>query len=59
MKWFYTTGHRVNALKSHDEVSNDNRDEKETDVHGGLQGRLLGQCAGGAGFQSPEAGMDR
>jgi transposase len=34
LKWSDTSGHRVKAVKCHNEVRDDNRDEKETGVHG-------------------------
>ena len=37
MKWSDTSGHRVKAVKCHNEVSNDNRSEKETELYGRIQ----------------------
>ena len=37
MKWSTKTGHRVKALKCHNEVNDDNRNENETGLYGRLQ----------------------
>jgi hypothetical protein len=37
LKWSDTSGHRVKAVKCHDEVSDDNRDEKASELHGRFQ----------------------
>ena len=42
LKWSTKFGHRVKAVKCHSEVSNDNRDEKET----GVYGRFQAGCSG-------------
>ena len=47
MKWSTNSGHRVKAVKCHNEVSNDNRNEKETGVHG----RFQAGCSG-AGYRT-------
>ncbi len=37
MKWSTNSGHRVKAVKCHNEVRNDNRNEKEKELHGRFQ----------------------
>ena len=48
LKWSTKTGHRVKALKCHNEVNDDNRNEKETGLYGRLQARsgVAGDRAG-------------
>ena len=42
LKWSDTSGHRVKAVKCHNEVRNDNRNEKETELHGRFQAGCRG-----------------
>ena len=37
LKWSTNSGHQVKAVKCHNEVRNDNRNEKEKELHGRLQ----------------------
>jgi transposase InsO family protein len=46
MKWSDTSGPRVKAVKCHNEVRNDNRNEKETGVHGRFQAGCRGTDQG-------------
>ncbi len=41
MKWSTKTGHRVKALKCHNEVHDNNRKQKETELHGRVQAPVV------------------
>jgi hypothetical protein len=42
MKWSTKSGHRVKAVKCHNEVRDGNRNEKETELYGRIQAGCSG-----------------